>query len=129
MLLIEDDAAMRSAIAEQLQSEDYQVMQAADGAEALQECLRHAQGIDVVLTDVNATRMSGEDLMGYFAIKYPRMVVIHMSGFSRPVLEQMHAIPPDALFLSKPFTAEQLRQTMQVALQAGERGEKNRHRE
>ena len=115
ILVIEDDDQMRTVIAEQLKADGYHVLSAADGTEALQQCEAFEGNLDLLLTDVTSSRMSGDDLMGYFTIRYPEMVVIHMSGFSRAKLEEAHQIAPGAFFLSKPFTAEQLRQTIRAA--------------
>jgi len=117
VLVIEDDEMMRMVTVQSLEEDGYRVLSASDGTEALALCQQWSKSIDVVLTDVMASGMSGEDLMGYFAVKYPSLAVVHMSGFPRARLEQAHTFFPDALFLSKPFTTEQLRGKIQEALQ------------
>jgi len=122
LLVIEDDEVLRKTTVEALAQDGYEVLQASDGAEALNVCQRFQGLIDLVLTDVNAYRMSGEDLMGYFAVKYPKMAVVHMSGFSQARIDESEATTPNALFLSKPFTLEQLRATMEKALAGKAKG-------
>ena len=117
ILVIEDDETVLSVTMQALEAEGYRVLAARDGTEALAVCQQWREKIDVVLTDVMADGMSGEDLMGYFAVKYPQLAVVHMSGFARVRLEQAHTLFPDALFLAKPFTAAQLREAIQQALQ------------
>ncbi len=116
ILVIEDDDAMRMITVQALEHDGYRVLPARDGTEALAVCQQRTEKIDVVLTDVMADGMSGEDLMGYFALKYPQLAVVHMSGFARTKLEQSHTFFPDALFLAKPFTVVQLREVIQQAL-------------
>ncbi len=117
ILVIEDDETIRTAIVQALEEEGYRVLSAADGTDALSVCQRFPDIIDLVLTDVLTSGMSGEDLMGYFAVKYPRIGVVHMSGFTRARLEEAHTFFPDALFLAKPFTMTELREKVEVALQ------------
>ena len=117
ILVIEDDEVTRMVTVQALEDDGYKVLSACDGTEALAICQQWSKGIDLVLTDVMASGMSGEDLMGYFAVKFPALAVVHMSGFARARLEQAHTFFPDALFLSKPFTVAQLREKIQVALQ------------
>ena len=117
ILVIEDDETIRTATVQALEEEGYHILSAADGREALSVCQHFPDVIDLVLTDVLASGMSGEDLMGYFAVKYPNIGVIHMSGFARARLEEAHTFFPDALFLAKPFTMTELREKVDTALQ------------
>jgi len=117
VLVIEDDDVTRNIAVQALEEDGYRVLAARDGTDALAICQQRTEKIDVVLTDVMAGGMSGEDLMGYFAVKYPKVVVVHMSGFSRLRLEQANTIFPDALFLAKPFTVSQLLAMIRQALQ------------
>lgn len=116
VLVIEDDVMTRTVTAQALEEDGYRVLSAADGTEALAICQQWSQGIDLVLTDVMASGMTGLDLMGYFAVKYPELAVVHMSGFARARLEQAKTFFPDAMFLSKPFTTKQLLEMVQAAL-------------
>lgn len=117
ILVIEDDETIRTATVQALQKEGYFILSAADGKEALSVCQRFPDLIDLVLTDVLTSGMSGEDLMGYFAVKYPTIGVVHMSGFARARLEEAHTFFPGALFLAKPFTMTELREKVDAALQ------------
>jgi two-component system cell cycle sensor histidine kinase/response regulator CckA len=117
ILVIEDDETIRTATVQALEAEGYRVLSAADGTEALSACQRFSDEIEIVLTDVLTSGMSGEDLMGYFAVKYPTIGVIHMSGFARARLEEAHTFFPEALFLPKPFTMAELREKVEMALE------------
>jgi len=117
VLVIEDDESIRQSTVLALEESGYRVLSAMDGGEALAVCQQWTHGIDVVLTDVMAGGMSGEDLMGYFAVKYPGVKIVHMSGFVRSRLELENAICPEAAFLSKPFTIAQLREKIEEVLQ------------
>lgn len=120
ILLIEDDSEVRCTAQEALTELGFRVLSAADGSEALTRCQSTEQSVDLVLTDITAAGLSGEDLMGYFAVRFPRAPIVHMSGFPRSRLESAHTISKDALFLAKPFTVEQLREIVERALEVRE---------
>lgn len=118
VLVIEDDDSIRQSTVQALNESGYSVLSATDGAEALAVCQQWPQDINVVLTDMMTSGMSGEDLMGYFAVKYPSVKIVYMSGFVRSRLELENAVCPGAAFLSKPFTVDQLREKIEEALQS-----------
>jgi two-component system, cell cycle sensor histidine kinase and response regulator CckA len=117
ILLIEDDVLIRSLAATVLRDKGHEVFEAQDGSKALALCQDMNAGIDLVITDIGAPNMSGEDLMGYFAVKFPNVAVIHMSGFSLSYLNATHAVPLNSHFLAKPFTVQQLLEKVQAALE------------
>jgi CheY-like chemotaxis protein len=61
IVLVEDDAPLRSALADILESDHYEVMPAANGAEALS--LIYGRQPDLVLTDLNMPEMNGIELL------------------------------------------------------------------
>jgi two-component system cell cycle sensor histidine kinase/response regulator CckA len=117
ILVIEDDEVIRSLTATVLREKGHQVLEAKDGSEALKLCQEPDRIIDLVITDIGAPGMSGEDLMGYFAVKFPAVAVVHMSGFSLQYLHDTHAVPMESIFLAKPFTVNQLLGKVQEALE------------
>ena len=118
ILVIEDDQLIRSLAATILRERGYEVLEAPDGRGALELCQELDKPIDLLITDIGAPGMSGEDLMGFFAVKYPDLAIIHMSGFSRQYLHDSHIIPASSLFLGKPFTVQELLGKVQQALES-----------
>ncbi len=117
ILLIEDDRLIRSLAATVLRDKGHEVWEAEDGSEALTLCQNSDRLVDLVITDIGAPGMSGEDLMGFFAVRYPNVAIIHMSGFSKQQLLDTKVLHPNCYFLAKPFTVRQLMETVQVALE------------
>jgi two-component system cell cycle sensor histidine kinase/response regulator CckA len=117
ILLIEDDELIRTLAATVLREKGHEVLEVEDGSGALELCQQSDRQIDLVITDIGAPGMSGEDLMGYFAVKYPKVAIIHMSGFSQRYLHDTHAVPMNSYFLAKPFTVQQLLERVQRALE------------
>ncbi len=116
VLVIEDDGATRQLIVNSLREQGYTVLQAADGGEALAVCEGFHGDLDLVITDLGAPAMSGEDLRAYFVVKHPRAKLLHMSGYSGEKLKATRELPPDVEFLQKPFTVAELIERVGQAL-------------
>lgn len=117
ILVIEDDELIRDLTVTVLREQGHTVLEAEDGIKALSKCESFQGELDLVITDITAPGMSGEDLMGYFAVKYPRVVIIHMSGFPRSHVASSNKALYQAHFLAKPFTVTQLLETVKRALE------------
>jgi CheY-like chemotaxis protein len=115
--VIEDDELIRAMAASALRGSGRVVWEATDGGKALELCQQATMPVDLIITDVTAPGMSGEDLMGYFAVRYPHVPILHMSGFPKSQLISVHSVPRNAPFLSKPFTVQQLLEKVQTTLE------------
>ena len=105
ILLVEDDAAVRSVAQRILRSAGYTVLVASNGAEALGGCKRHAGEIQLVLTDVVMPDMSGRDLVELLTATRPGAAVLYASGYTDDAIVQHGVLEPGTNFLSKPFHA------------------------
>lgn len=105
VLLVEDDASVRTVLGATLQAYGYRVAAAENGAEAL-DCFRRADGgFAAVLTDVTMPVMDGPRTMRALRALDAHIPLIVMSGLAD--LGTMH-VPQDldvAAVLTKPFTA------------------------
>jgi len=61
ILCIDDEAALREDIAEELEDEGYQVLHACDGHEGLKQILQHHP--DLVICDITMPRKNGYELL------------------------------------------------------------------
>ncbi|RLJ62861.1 response regulator [Sulfurisoma sediminicola] len=77
VLIVDDEAQMRGLL-EDVLGEDYEVMIACDGAEALQKLAQ--DGAELIITDVVMPKMNGLDLMVAVRKQYPALKVIAISG-------------------------------------------------
>lgn len=110
ILVADDEEAVRQLVAAVLQSAGHQVLTAANGLEAVALYRSYADRIGLVITDVRMPVMDG--IQAFYRIREtrPDAKVIVMSGDSGD------RSPGDALFLSKPFTLDGLRQAVAKAL-------------
>ena len=113
VLLVEDDTALRNLAAFYLQEEQFYVLQARDGAEALHIARTHSR-IDLLLTDVEmGDGFNGIELASRLLTERPSLPALIMSGL--PDSERA-AAQNGFLFLAKPFTTSHLRQRVRECL-------------
>jgi PAS domain S-box-containing protein len=119
ILLVEDDAAVRPAVRRMLERQGYTVLDAADGADALQlAASADARGerIDLVLTDVVMPVQGGRVLGERLAMHWPGIRVLYMSGYTDDEILRRGLVVPGAAFLEKPFTPMRLGEAVRHAL-------------
>jgi PAS domain S-box-containing protein len=118
ILLVEDERAVRAAVRRFLLRAGYSVLEAAHGAEALDVALRHAERIDLVLTDVVMPEMSGRAFVERLAASHPEMRVLFMSGYTDDEILRRGLRADGTAFVEKPFTAERLLAAVRDALRS-----------
>ncbi len=115
VLIVDDDAAVRATTADILGRLGYAVLQAADGAAAL-DLLDRSAKVDVLLTDVVMTGMSGPELARQARATRPLLPVVFFSGYADPA-GLAGAARPHRL-VRKPFRPGELREQIEAALAA-----------
>ncbi len=114
ILLVDDEPGIRGLVRRILKRENYNVIEAASGEEALSVALQHSGPIHVLLTDVMMPGMTGPQVAASIQGTFPEAKVIYISGYSEP--EQEHQIR-GALYLQKPFTLSDLLRVVNQALE------------
>ena len=112
VLIVDDEAVIRDLCMRVLH--DYNIVEAADGAEALEIFSRG--GIDVILTDVMMPKLDGLELLKRLKEREPTMVVIIMTGYADKdlILKALKADADD--FITKPLNLLQLKSAIDKAL-------------
>jgi two-component system, cell cycle sensor histidine kinase and response regulator CckA len=108
VLVVDDEAAVRSAVREILQPTGYLVLEAASGEEALRICAGQEGPIRLLLTDVVMPRMSGPQLAQWVARMRPEMRVLYMSGYADDAMIRHEVVEQGVAFLQKPFMPDAL---------------------
>jgi hypothetical protein len=80
VLVVEDEAMIRSNVHECLQQLGYEVLAAESGEMALKICEEHRGRIDLVLTDLVMPGMGGHELAGELARRHLEVKMLFMSG-------------------------------------------------
>jgi len=118
VLVVEDDAALRATLVELLELWNYQVREAANGAEAIALLTEEHVQIDLILSDMVMPTMGGTALFNALHRQGIRTPMIIMTG--HPFGEELEGLRQLGLrgWLPKPPGAEQLAQAIAAALRA-----------
>jgi PAS domain S-box-containing protein len=121
ILLVEDEEAVRDLVRESLQQNGYSVLEAKDGAEALQISKQYKDPIHLLLTDVIMPGMNGRELAQSLASSHADMKVLYMSGYTENAVVHDGVVDPGMALLQKPFTRDQLAQRVREQLDGDRR--------
>jgi DNA-binding response OmpR family regulator len=119
VLLVDDELPVRAFVAKILQREGFEVIEAADGLDALGLFRQMSGAVDVLVTDVRMPRMMGTELVEKVKAELTAMPVVYMSG--EPLEDRLHNPSSRVIFLQKPFRPQAMVDAI-TALIAGYRG-------
>ncbi len=85
LLLVEDEAAVRSSARRLLERQGYSVLEARHGADALRIVEESGRPIDLVVTDLVMPEMGGKELAERLRAHRPGLKVLFMSGYTEKV--------------------------------------------
>lgn len=114
ILLVDDEPNLRLSLATTLLAEGYQVIEARDGQEALEQLERHQ--FDLILTDIRMPRRSGIELFHEVRRRHPSLPVVMMTAFANEqVIEDVLASGVFTV-VDKPFDMAPMLQLVATAL-------------
>ncbi len=112
ILLVEDEEGLRALNARGLASRGYTVLEAGNGAEAVELFDKEGGKVDLVVSDVVMPEMDGPTLLKELRARNPDLKIIFVSGYAEEAFAKN--LPSDEhgkeqyAFLAKPFTLKQL---------------------
>jgi two-component system, cell cycle sensor histidine kinase and response regulator CckA len=108
ILLIEDDVTVRSAVSMMLTTRGYDIMEAADGDEAiaLSDTAQHA--IHLVLSDLMMPGLSGQQSVDRIRESRPEIMALYMSGYTDDAMIQAGLLGRQTSFIQKPFSGDEI---------------------
>lgn len=119
ILLTEDEEDVREIAREFLESGGYQVIEAKDGAEAIQLAAKNRGKIHLLVTDMVMPGMTGQELAVQLQAQHPGLCAVYMSGYSEHAATEMANADPSVRLLTKPFSrAAILRAVSEILLRA-----------
>lgn len=115
ILVVDDEERFRNLIRSFL-SEDYDVLLAADGRDAMESYELHAGCIAAVITDVQMPWVNGWELVEWLYRQRPRLPVVVVSGHAGGGTK--HLLRREVVWLKKPFDFKELLATLKRMLEA-----------
>jgi len=116
ILIAEDELAVRNVTRRMLALAGHEVIVAADGKEALEWAHAHARPIDLLVTDVVMSPLSGLELARELRKERPDLRVLFMTGYTFeqevPVADSTQGVD----YLEKPFTLQDLTRKVSALL-------------
>jgi PAS domain S-box-containing protein len=116
ILVVEDEVNLRRLTRQFLDNQGYTVLEAADGAEAVQICVAHQGIIHLLLTDVIMPGMNGRELAHRVSEIRPNMKVLYMSGYTENAIGHNGTLDAGITLLQKPFTLHALKAKVREVL-------------
>ena len=118
ILLVEDEANLRYLARQYLEKQGYKVIEAADGAVAMQIAVAHEAVIHLLLTDVIMPGMNGRELAQRISEIRPNVKVLYMSGYTENVIGHNGMLDSGIRLLQKPFNLRDLKSKVREVLDA-----------
>ena len=118
ILVVDDDDAVREVVRASLERYGYTVLDARDGAHAL-EVSEIFRGLpDLLLTDLMMPRVTGRELVDALAQRGARPRVLLMSGYTDDEVLRRGLRDKRYPFIQKPFTREEIARKVREVLDA-----------
>jgi signal transduction histidine kinase/ligand-binding sensor domain-containing protein/CheY-like chemotaxis protein len=118
VLVVEDEDALRHPVVRMLRKTGFNVMEAANGAAAIDLLRAHGDRIDVMLLDMTVPGASSHEIVAEAAHTRPGMRVILTSAYSQEMLTPPMSAAQIHGFIRKPYQLGDLVQTLRKASSA-----------
>ena len=110
VLVVDDEAQVRKPISIMLTKDGYEVIEAADGEEAIRllNSGDNALMVDTILCDIRMPKINGDEAILYFRSQYPTVPVVVITGY--PDVELAVSLMRQGIrdYLVKPVSREEL---------------------
>jgi CheY-like chemotaxis protein len=107
ILVVEDDAVVRSLVVEVLQTLGYSALEAADGPSGL-AILQSSQRIDLLITDIGLPGLNGRQLADGARAHRASLKILFMTGYAESVATANGFLKPGMELITKPFAMDTL---------------------
>jgi DNA-binding NtrC family response regulator len=114
ILVVDDEEALRTVLAAELEGEGYQVTTAADGQEAI--TILGSSSFDLILLDIKMPNVDGFEVLKFAKGRQPATKIIMLTGFAdlKNAIESKKLGAED--FVSKPYDLVDLLTTVERVL-------------
>jgi PAS domain S-box-containing protein len=117
ILLVEDEPAILKVASRMLENRGCTLLLASSPGEAIRTAKEHSGEIHLLITDVIMPEMNGPHLAKQLKDLYPNLRCLLMSGYPADVMAKHGVLEDDVWFIQKPFTAQNLMDSILKALE------------
>jgi PAS domain S-box-containing protein len=107
ILVVDDEASVRTLLRLLLQKEGYDVLEASQGREALAQVQQRQGAVDLLLTDVALPELNGIELAQQLRRTHPHLPVLFLSAHPVEVLNHL-GLSEQEIVLAKPFNLDRV---------------------
>ena len=119
IMVVEDDDALRVALAQILRRRSFETLEAASGTDAINLLRANSIKIDIMLLDVTIPGPSSREVAAVAAGARPGLKVVLTSAYDEKTVRTRVGAPENCGFIRKPFQVEDLVQTLRSSLSLG----------
>jgi len=116
ILVADDDDVVRNAVRAALKKFGYRVLEASSGVDAVLIAAGEEGPMDMVLADVIMPSLTTDELQSRLHALRPRTPIAFMSGYIHDDGVRHNVVHGPQAFLEKPFSLDQLAQTVRRVL-------------
>jgi CheY-like chemotaxis protein len=121
VLIVDDEPAIREVARRILESNQYTVIEASDGVEAVALLATDAP-IDLLMADLEMPTLTGEETARRCRQARPDLKILYVSGVVDRLLDARPTLWEGEAFLDKPFTAAGLLQAVGLLVHGSTNG-------
>ena len=109
ILLVEDDPAVRTLVSRMLATRGYEIVDAADGEQAIEQFDARERPIELVISDLMMRGLNGRETIDRIRRIEPTTKALFMSGYTNDtIIQSGDGLPPGTSFIQKPFSGDKL---------------------
>jgi len=117
LLVVEDEPSVRNLARSILETQGYEVLQAANGEDALAVArAQTGKAIHLIITDVMMPLMGGEIMAKSLQSTHPEIKILFTSGYTDDTVAHHGLLEPGVAFLPKPYTPTTLARKVRAML-------------
>lgn len=116
ILIVDDDQAMLNMLVRVFEKENYDIITAASGADALRKAEERGGQIDLLVTDYAMPGMHGRALAERMREIVSDLPVLYETGFTDLLFAGWHELEERAAFIEKPFTPRGIREAARLVM-------------
>jgi len=120
ILVVEDNASVRTLIQTILESYGYRVILANDGLEGVEQFIAHRNDIALILMDVIMPRKNGQEALQEIWGIQPGVKAIYLSGYTADFIHNRVAVDGDVQLIMKPIQPIELLRAVRAMLDRGD---------